>query len=75
MLLILKVEKLIAQTCFENNFQNPEYEWKDIYIHALPRRVRINAILRIFQYKLLFDILTKHCTDLEIRDPHFALFT
>ena len=46
-----------------------------IYIHALPRRVRINAILRIFQYKLLFHILTKHCTDLEIRDPHFALFT
>ena len=33
MLLILKVEKLIAQTCFENNSQNPEYEWKDIYIY------------------------------------------
>ena len=44
------------------------------YMYALPRRVTVNTILRIFQYKLLFDILTKHCTDLEIRYSHFALF-
>ena len=29
--LILKVERLTAQTYFEKNFQNPELEWKDIY--------------------------------------------
>ena len=38
--LILNVEKPTAQTYFENKFQNPELEWKDIY--TLPRRVRIN---------------------------------
>ena len=47
---ILKVEKPTAQAYFDKNFQNPELEWKDIY--NLPRRVTINANLRIFQYKL-----------------------
>ena len=33
--LILKVEKTITETYFEKNFQNPELEWKDIYIPYL----------------------------------------
>ena len=52
---ILKVEKPTAQTYFEKIFQNPELEWKDIY--TLPKRVAINTNLRIFQYKLLYNIL------------------
>ena len=56
--LILNVEKPTAQTYFENKFQNPELEWKDIY--TLPRRVRINTSLRIFQYKLSQNILCLH---------------
>ena len=36
-------------------FQNPDLEWKDIYI--LPRCVTINTNLRIFQYKLFHYIL------------------
>ena len=50
MQVIFKVEKPTAQSYFDKNFQNPELEWKDIY--NLPRRVTINANLRIFQYKL-----------------------
>ena len=55
MQLILKVEQTTAQTYFEKKCQNPELEWKDIY--TLPRRVTINTNLRIFQYKLLHNIL------------------
>ena len=55
MQLILKVEKPTAQTYFEKIFQNPELEWKDIY--TLPRRITINTNLRIFQCKLLHNIL------------------
>ena len=55
MLLILKVEKPTVQTYFEKIFQNPQLEWKDIY--TLPGLVTINTSLRIFQYKLLHDIL------------------
>ena len=55
MQLILKVEEPTAQTYFEKKFQNPELEWKTIY--TLPRRVTINTNLRIFQYKLLHNVL------------------
>ena len=53
--LILNVEKPTAQTYFEKKIQNRKLEWKDIY--TLPRRVTINTNLRIFQYKLLHNIL------------------
>ena len=53
--LILNVEKPTAHTYFEKKFQNPDLEWKDIYI--LPRCVTINTNLRIFQYKLFHHIL------------------
>ena len=55
MQLTLNVEKSTAQTYFEKKFQNPELECKAIY--TLPKRVTINATLRIFQYKLLHNIL------------------
>ena len=55
MQLTLNVEKLTTQAYFEKNFQNLELEWKDIY--NLSRRVTINTNLRIFQYKLLHNIL------------------
>ena len=55
MQLILNVEKPTIQTYFEKKFQNPELEWEDIY--TLPRRVTINTNLRIFQYKLLHNVL------------------
>ena len=53
--LILNVEKPTIQTYFEKKIQNPELEWEDIY--TLPRRVTINTNLRIFQYKLLHNVL------------------
>ena len=53
MQLVRRVEKPNAQRYFEKKFENPELEWKDIYI--LPRRVTINASPRIFQYKLLHN--------------------
>ena len=55
MQLILKVEKLTAQTYFEKHFQKPKLEWKDVY--TLPRRVTIHTKLRIFKYELLHNIL------------------
>ena len=51
----------------QKKLSNPELEWKDIYIYVyiyiyiyiytLPRHVTINTNLRIFQYKLLHNIL------------------
>ena len=55
MQLILKVEKTTAQTYFEKNFKNHELEGKDK--DTLPRRVMSNTNFRIFQYKLLHNIL------------------
>ena len=55
MQLILKVEKPTAQAYFEKKCQNPELAWKDIY--TLPRHVKINTNICIFQYKLLHNIL------------------
>ena len=55
MQLTLNVEKSTAQTYFEKKFQNPELECQARY--TLPKRVTINATLRIFQYKLLHIIL------------------
>ena len=49
---ILNVE---CSNIFREKFQNLELEWEDIY--TLPRRVTINTNLRIFQYKLLHNIL------------------
>ena len=68
------VEKPTAQTYFEKNFKDPESKWKDVY--TLPRRVMINTDLRIFQYKLLHNILylNKLLYKFLKRVSHFALF-
>ena len=55
MQLILNIEKPTTQTYFQKKFQNSEMEWKDMYI--LLTCVKINTNLRIFQYKLLHNIL------------------
>ena len=47
--------KPASQTYFENIFSNFKPDWKSIYL--LPRRVTLDANLRMFQYKLLNDIL------------------
>ena len=43
--------KPTSQTYFENLFFNINLDWKSIYL--LPRRVTLDANLRMFQYKLL----------------------
>ena len=69
---ILKVGKPTAQLHIEKNFQNHELKWKDIY--TLPIRVTIN--LRIFQYKLLHNILylNKMLYKFGRKVSHFAFF-
>ena len=47
--------KPTAQTHFENIFSNFNLDWKSIYL--LPRCVTLDANLRMFQYKLLNNIL------------------
>ena len=60
-------------------FPNLQCDWKDIYL--LPRKVTIDTKLRIFQYKLLNNILylnkhlfmfrkkdTKHCSFCKLQD-------
>ena len=44
-----------TQTCFENLFSNFKLDWKSIYL--LPRHVTLNTNLRMFQYKLLNNVL------------------
>ena len=44
-----------SDTYFENLFPNFKPDWKSIYL--LPRHVTLDANLRIFQYKLLNNIL------------------
>ena len=47
--------KPTSQTYFENLFSNFKPDWKSIYL--LPRRVTLDANLRMFQYKLLNNVL------------------
>ena len=47
--------KPTSQTYFQNLFSNFNLNWKSIYL--LPRRVTLNTNLRMFQYKLLNDVL------------------
>ena len=46
--------KSTLQTYFENLFSNFKPDWKSIYL--LPRRVTLDANLRMFQYKLLNNV-------------------
>ena len=55
-ILILKVEnKPTSQIYFENVFPGEPLDWNQIYI--LPRIVTINSSHRMFQYKILHNIL------------------
>ena len=47
--------KSTSQTYFENLFLNLNPDWKSIYL--LPRRVTLDTNLRMFQYKLLNNVL------------------
>ena len=47
--------KPTSQTYFENLFPNFKRDWKSIYL--LPRRVTLDTNLRMFQYKLLNNVL------------------
>ena len=47
--------KPTSQTYFENLFPNFKPDWKRIYL--LPRRVTLDANLRMLQYKLLNNVL------------------
>ena len=46
---------LPAKTYFENLFSNFNYDRKRIYL--LPRRVTLDTNLRMFQYKLINNVL------------------
>ena len=47
--------KPTSQTYFQNLFPNFNLDWKSIYL--LPRRVTLDTNLRMFQYKLLNNVL------------------
>lgn len=53
--MFLKTEIPTSQKYFANLFPNLQLEWKDIYM--LPRKVSMDTKLRIFQYKILNNIL------------------
>ena len=48
-------EKLTSQSYYEKLLETTNLNWKEIYI--LPRQVSIDINLRMFQYKLLNNIL------------------
>ena len=51
----LNNSKTRSQLYFENLFQNKDIDWKHVYL--LPRRVTVDTNLRIFQYKILNNVL------------------
>ena len=53
--IFLKTEIPSSQKYFIRLFPSLQCNWKDIYL--LPRKVTIDTKLRIFQYKLLNNIL------------------
>ena len=53
--IVLKNELSTSQNHFTNIFPNLQVEWKEIYI--LLRKVSIDTNLRMFQYKILNNIL------------------
>ena len=49
------IVKPTSQTCFENLFSSYKPDWKSISV--LPRRETLDTDLRMFQYKLLNNVL------------------
>ena len=52
---IIKYEEPASQSYFEKIFKNPNLDWKTI--HLLPRIATVDTTIRIFQYKLLNNVL------------------
>ena len=50
-----KYKKPTSQLYYEGYFSNFDFEWKSIYL--LPRMVTVDTKLRVFQYKILNNIL------------------
>ena len=50
-----KYEKPTSQLYYERCFNKFDFDWKLIYL--LPRMVTVDSILRVFQYKILNNIL------------------
>ena len=44
-----------ARSYFETYFKNTDFDWKNIYL--LPRRITVDTYMRMFQYKILNNIL------------------
>ena len=55
MQMALKYTKQVSQSYYENKFPQLEYDWRKIY--TLPRIATCDSNLRVFQYKLLNNIL------------------
>ena len=53
--IIIKYKKPTSQSYFEKIFKNSNLDWKAIYL--LPRIATVDTTIRVFQYKLLNNIL------------------
>ena len=51
----LNNSKTRSQLYFEDLFQIKDFDWKHAYL--LPRRVTVDTKLRIFQYKIVSNVL------------------
>ena len=53
--IIIKYKKPTSQSYFEKIFKNSNLDWKAIYL--LPRIAKVDTTFRVFQYKLLNNVL------------------
>ena len=58
--IIIKYKKPTSQSYFENIFNNSNLDWKAIYL--LPRIATVDTTIRVFQYKLLNNVLFLNIT-------------
>ena len=74
LLILLRNNIPTSQKYYKKIFTNVDIEWKDIYL--LPRKVTIETKLRIFQYKILNNILylNKHLFLFRKKDNKFCSY-
>ena len=53
--IIIKYKKTKSQSYFEKIFENSYLDWKTIYL--VPRIATVDMTIRVFQYKLLNNVL------------------
>ena len=53
--IIINYKKPTSQSYFEKIFKNSNLDWKTIYL--LPRIATVDTTIRVFQYKLLNNVL------------------